>query len=328
MDVTRGWVAQDMPSVPGSQQTVGSQGLSCASNGICLALGAGYNRSNGTSPPWAEVWNGSSWHVAPAPPTSKNATGNGSLSVSCASATWCIAVGGNLGGTVADIWNGSSWKTVSAPAGFNAIDCLPSEECEAVADNPLTNQELTTRDDLWNGSKWVAQNSVTLSASGAQDLHIYSLACYSASDCVAVGYYDDDFGDSFTFAMNWNGKSWKRQSTPNPGGSTLGSEDTSALFGVSCPVTAGCQAVGQYEVANTGTDKNAVEVQKGSKWTVKTSPDPSGGVDSYLNQVSCPATNQCIAVGSSLFYPSGGGNPDVVPEAMSWNGKIWKLMTT
>jgi hypothetical protein len=86
------------------------------------------------------VWNGSVWSIVPSPNASN---GENSLqSVSCVSASECVAVGyidtGSTYETLAMVWNGSVWSIVPSPnAGTNgdlllAVSCMSASDCLAV----------------------------------------------------------------------------------------------------------------------------------------------------------------------------------------------------
>jgi len=98
-------------------------GVSCVSATFCAAVG--YTQSSHLTGelPLAMTWNGSSWSQE-APPLPAGQAGGLLSSVSCLSATWCLAVGdstptidfrtGQVAGSVQ--WNGSQWgSVVTAP---------------------------------------------------------------------------------------------------------------------------------------------------------------------------------------------------------------------
>jgi hypothetical protein len=95
----------------------------------------------------------------------------------------------------------------------------------------------------------------------------------------------------------------------------------SVLFGVSCPVTASCYAVGYGSggspLAVTAT---LVEHWDGTTWSILTSPNPSGTTDSVLSGVSCPSTTSCNGVGEYL----NGSVGDTLAE--HWNGTSWSVV--
>ncbi len=115
---------------------------------------------------------------------------NGLTGLSCASASFCVAV--DLVGNAAT-WNGTTW-TQPQPidpngAGLSGISCPSQTFCAAV---DLAGAALT-----WNGQQWSAPVSIE------PDNSFTGVSCTSASFCVAI----DDDGN----AVMWNGTGW---STP------------------------------------------------------------------------------------------------------------------
>ena len=147
-----------------------------------------------------------------------------------------------------------------------------------------------------------------------------------SATCEAVGYYVDVYGDSFTLALDWNGKTWARQTTPDPDGKKATGEALSVLSGVSCVSATLCEASGEYIDNSTGVALNFGAQWSGGKWTQKAMPTPSNSFVSYIQSVSCTSTKICVAVGENLYYTSSTTNV-VVPEAETWNGHAWQLMT-
>ncbi len=100
---------------------------------------------------WAESWNGSTWTILPMPTPPPNPPGNppeNSLdAVSCATASFCVAVGdrpfvfGLESEADAARWNGTAWTLVPAPFGdgqasvpsLGSVSCPVVGRCQAVA---------------------------------------------------------------------------------------------------------------------------------------------------------------------------------------------------
>jgi len=129
--------------------------------------------------------------------------------------------------------------------------------------------------------------------------------------CTAVG--DVAKGGSLkTLAERWNGTSWTVQSTPNPAGAVH-----SFLISVSCPSTKACIAVGFF-TDGSGHQFPFAEHWNGTKWTLKTTPHPSGSTSGQLNTVSCTSSTACEAVGSD----------NTQTWAEKWNGTSWTIQST
>ena len=63
-----------------------------------------------------EAWNGAVWSIVPSP---SPGSGSALISASCASTTFCAAVGSyateTSGGTLIDRWNGHAWTWDKVP---------------------------------------------------------------------------------------------------------------------------------------------------------------------------------------------------------------------
>ena len=106
---------------------------------------------------------------------------------------------------------------------------------------------------------------------------------------------------------------WSIQPAPRPSRPA----DT-YLSGVSCTSTRDCVAVGDSNVVSTDTDIPLVLHWNGTTWSSERTPTlPSAIGGGALADVSCTASNACMAVGS--FGPADG------PLAERWNGSAWTL---
>jgi hypothetical protein len=121
-------------------------GVSCASATACAAVGTTENHRF-VSRTLAEAWSGTAWSVQ-ATPTPFGAASNGLSSVSCTSATACIAVGSDGNRALAEAWNGTAWSIQHArnpgteleDNSFSSVSCTAPTACTAVGDhvsNPL-----------------------------------------------------------------------------------------------------------------------------------------------------------------------------------------------
>ena len=91
-------------------------GVSCASPKFCMA--AGYQFRGAHDQTVTETWNGASWSLLSTPSTSSSQH-NTLYAASCASATFCMAVGayspnGTSVHTLTASWNGTRWKLVQS----------------------------------------------------------------------------------------------------------------------------------------------------------------------------------------------------------------------
>src|SRR6185437_6219129 len=219
--------------------------------------------------------------------------------VSCASSSYCIAVGyyySNESHPLVEKWNGSSWSLQSAPNppeggatdAMLSVSCVSSTSCVAVGKaggKPVVQS--------WNGTSW--SSAVLAKPSGATTAALEGVSCISATACTAVGNFLES-GIPRALAETWNGSSWTQQSIPNPG------EGAVDLRNVTCLSSSSCTAVGSYvsqwKVSGEETErKTLVESWNGSSWSIQPSTNPQ--TFSLLNAVSCTASTACTAVGSS-----------------------------
>lgn len=87
------------------------------------------------------------------------------------------------------------------------------------------------------------------------------VVCVKASDCWAVGSYENSGGAYLNEVLHFNGKKWSRIPTPQPGSST----GVDGLFAVTCVRASDCLAVGT-EGPSLGSLSNMVQRWNGKKW--------------------------------------------------------------
>jgi hypothetical protein len=229
--------------------------------------------------------------------------------VSCASPTFCLA----LGRYTAWRWNGSSWasagaasptevlesvscpttsfckigesgddtqtyngSTLSAPqpgpsGGIETITCTSATFCAAITVASY-GQGVSTFD----GTSWSATTTLLL------DDSLQPLSCADASHCHAISVNGDDF--------RYNGHTWTAGQSFDPTGS--------AITGLSCPTSTFCV------LAEQG---GQISMLTGTTWS---RPSRLSTHDT-TRAVSCASATFCIAVASDGFY--------------RWNGSIWHL---
>ncbi len=260
-----------------------------------------------------------------ASPNPSTATGSHLNAVSCVSnASTCIAVGyyssaSSPGHTLVERWNGTSWALVATPAPtgstgsyFNGVSCVSASYCIAVGYYTTASSPGHTLVERWNGTTWSIVASPN--ATGGTGSYFNAVSCPTTSFCAAVGYSYNSTTTK-TLAGRWTGTNWAVVATPNPSG------DDPDLFSISCPSSTNCLAVGYY-TSTSGSDRTLTERWNGTKWSILSSPTPSGS-DSYLNDVSCPTASYCVATGST--YPATGPGRTLVER---WNGSGWAIVAS
>lgn len=258
-------------------------------------------------------------------------------SVSCASATACVAVG--EGGVVLTTTNGgASWtKQNGAPSDTRGVSCASETACVAVGSIGT----IATTEN--GGISWTTRTSGTTST-------LFGVSCPSAMVCVAVGntatpLTSVDGGTSWTPQSSGTGFTLSNVScssvsacvavgfnvrkTDNGGTSWTtrpqGPSQSSKFNAISCWNESPCVAVGNYGaigkirtdafswslgyISGTTTDLTT----DGSSWSLVT----SSGTTADLTSVACGSTTACVAVGSDgLILSSADG------------GETWNTRTT
>jgi hypothetical protein len=291
--------------------------LACVSAGALFAPSSVLASGGWSSPVQIDTYNGEP--VSPTVPLG---------SVSCASASFCVAVD-NLGNGFT--YNGRSWTAIGRidpdagnPLSPVRLSCASVSFCMAVdiGGNAIT----------YDGSTWSAP--VKIDSSGWLD----SVSCPSASFCVALSSPYTTPGHVLTY----NGHSWSEPvqidntfeqptsvscvsasfcaALDYPGhafiynGSSWSTVPLEGLWGperVSCASEWFCMAVGSGMPLPPGGDveeerEGEAATYDGSSWSAPVKIDSSAG----LSSVSCPSASFCAAV-------------DFRGNALTYNGSSW-----
>lgn len=317
--LTETWNGSDWISVKTAIPDGASSSLdevSCTD--YCESVGT-YTLDLGSSKPLVETNRSGSWSQIAAP--GKEGVAPASLdSVSCGSASSCVAVGSyevssTITRTFSEIRTGSRWSISRTPntAGTNdeilkSVSCTSTTFCIAVG-VAYTNQEASRPlAEVWNGVSW----RVDRLPAPTESLSLDAVSCSSSSGCIAVG--DESTATELTpVALPFvHGTAAGFETLPTPEGGY-----DPVLEGVSCSSTTSCTAVGSY---TESAQLAALVVHwNGTRWSLQSAPTSDG----YFVSVSCPSISSCVAVGNSYSYPSGVGT-----LAESWNGTTWMIEKT
>jgi hypothetical protein len=300
-------------------------GIAATSNCNGWAVGY-YDAGRGANQTLIEHWDGAAWTAQATTNPGGSSQPNELNGVSAASSTHAWAVGryynASAGAyqTLIEDWTGSAWQPQMSP---NAGSSNADNRLDGVAATSASNawavgsykngSASQTLIEHWDGTAWKIQKSLD-PGGPSHDNALTAVAASSTNNAWAVGYYFD--GSAYrTLIEHWNGESWKRVASRNPGGSS----HTTELFGVAVISSGGAWAVGYY---NTGTsNRTLVEHWNGSSWTVQPSPNPLGSADTtnILLGAAAGSSTSAWAVG----YDSSGGAIQTVIE--HWNGSAWKV---
>jgi hypothetical protein len=268
--------------------------VSCVSASECVAVGSTYT-GDYLYETLVMVWDGTAWSIVPSP---NAGTINDQLdSVSCVSASECVAVGqtrtGSVFETLAMVWDGTVWSIVPSPNPgtrydqLDSVSCVSASECVAVGSTQI-GFPIETLVLVWDGNEW---SIVPSPNAGTINDQLDSVSCVSASDCVAVGSTQTEDSMYETLAMVWDGIEWSIVPSPNPGTIDDG------LFSVSCVSASDCVAVGRTDIGDY-LYETLVMVWDGIEWLIVPSPN-AGTINDQLDSVSCVSGSDCVAVGST-----------------------------
>jgi len=244
--------------------------------------------------------------------------GGGSIvALSCTTATTCVAVGSDQKGQPLVLsGNPSTWTTaqavelpisaIASGGSLTGISCTSATKCVAVGSDS-NSQPLVV---AGNPSTWGAAQvkEITLGAAFLSHGSLASVACTSATACVAVG--SDNNGQPLVVAgnpANWTAA----QAVEIVLGDGFGSGGI--LAGVTCTSATACVAV--------GSDNNGLPLSLSgnpSTWTATQAKEiimkASFGSYGSLAGVTCTSATACVALGTS-----GNGQPLVVSgNPASW----------
>ena len=146
---------------------------------------------------------------------------------------------------------------------------------------------------------------------GGDGASLASVACPTASFCVAVGNFKDRSDTPAALYATSDGTTWSPERELLPAGAL-----SAGLVSVSCASPAQCAAVGFY-VDSTGVRHPLAEHWDGARWTRENVPVAELGTVNGLFGVDCVTSISCFTVGST----------DNGPIADHWNGTAWSSQT-
>jgi hypothetical protein len=252
------WSMEAMPEPSGAGLSEYLTGVSCPSAERCVAVGFYSVNGEGTGTIAAD-WNGTSWSLQTFSYASAQL-----LSVSCASAGSCTAVGQFGGQTAADHWNGTTWTPLRPPNpttpqpgdGLVAVGCTsdPTRGCQSVGTEASGDFSVSTFGVGWNGRAWTLEPT----PSPGNHAALLGVSCGIVNACVAVGGHSVSGVGDLPLIGLWNGIGWTARSGPLVRGT---------LDGVSCTDPNACTAVGLTETDSRGLP--LIERWNGMSWRVE-----------------------------------------------------------
>jgi hypothetical protein len=238
--------------------------------------------------------------------------------VSCADASYCMAVGDQTSGaSLAELWNGTEWtaqpEASAANSELTGVSCVPNGSvCVAVGFVGVYDGLIA---EVWNGTAWTIEYPPPDVDGSASNYYFRSVSCLSVTFCEAVGG-----GPNGTLAEGWNGSRWSSQTTQNPEGTDgVGTQ----LESVSCRGDDYCTAVGDWMNQKNVFKEGTLAEEYDDHWGIVNVPSPKHNTFPVLYGVSCATSMGCEAVGTQ--QPSG----TTVPLAEGHvHASKWEIQST
>jgi hypothetical protein len=246
------WTPVPNPGPSGPHLIVRLNHLNMDSAADGWAIGDVQDARNGTSTGLVEHWNGTSWQQVTASPAFEF------RGVASFSATNAWAVGNDRASSgkltpAAFHWNGTRWTlaaTLPVPSGVSPNQAFVSGLSAGSATDmwaigaytfdsggSLHSKNLAWH---WNGTAWTAMAAPSPGITSAGTSGLTGAAAISPANVWAVGFTETTNAQA-TVSVHWNGTSWARVATPNPGGI-----NGSALVAVAATGPGNVWAVGSY----------------------------------------------------------------------------------
>jgi hypothetical protein len=259
--------------------------------------------------------------------------------VSCARASFCLAVGKHTGRSgasraLAEEWNGKAWRVLKDPPGqlLYAVSCPSASFC--LASGSLAGG--STLMETWNGRAWRMHPPPPYPMSG--------ITCGSARQCMIVSGINGDQSR----ILHWTGNGWHTSA-----GDACTFAKLCSISDVSCSSASSCMETGTAGADDGGGLGGMTAIWDGRGWNLSgTPPNPVGPVTCSRKGFSCMTVDEFGAV--AAFSASQGwrdatpgavcGNCRVGPPfscgslnfctvvnrfswtALDWNGSTWKVV--
>ena len=321
------WTDTELAGALNAGGSASINSVSCTSATSCVA--GGYyldSDADGNTQAFVSVLSGTTWtdtELAGA----LNIRGYAQInSVSCASATSCVAGGYYYDSNYhaqafASVLSGTTWTDTKVAGALNAggsaqinsVSCASATSCVAGGYYIDSNYHTQAFVSVLSGTTWTdTKVAGALNAGGYA--RINSVSCTSATSCVAGGSYTDSNNHAQAFVSTL--------SSPTPSTPSISNLPTSATYGGSFTPT----------VSTTGDGTTSVTSSTTSVCTV----DPASGLVSYVGAGTCTldahvaaGTNYSSADGADQSFsvaavkPSAPGTPALTDNlgsiSLSWS---------
>ncbi|HEY1324303.1 MAG TPA: hypothetical protein VGF32_28860 [Streptosporangiaceae bacterium] len=285
-EASGGWAPAFTPQLPAdavSPPRARLAAVTCRPDGFCAAVGS-YQAKTGqiqamvVTKPAGQAW-GRATEITP--PASAIASPDAALTgIDCTGPGSCVAVGHYNDGPSATrgmgvVETGGSWgRATGIPAprgsvassftGFSSVSCRPYGECLAVGVFAVDG----TRDSAmsvteFNGSFGTAAaiTAVPAGAAARPSTALSGIACPRRGPCVAAGVATNAAGHYVAMYATRSHGRWAADFLTGPANVSVGKDEQSSLFSVSCGSRDFCTAVGYYNDTTGGYGAAAISTR-------------------------------------------------------------------
>jgi hypothetical protein len=284
--------------------TVGRlDGVSCPSTSFCVAVGQGSDSLSKTSKTNAILeYRSGAWSTVGLPGSSDTNW----QTVSCTSASWCVAAGVTSGNLVAVAYYNGSWTVFpGVTTKYQSFAYSMQVSCSGTL--CMIAGYSNTSVMKVEGASLTQEQFPTPSGDTFQGEGVW---CGSATLCRLTGYAMSSAGDS-SLEFEWNGTSWAKW-PPKVNSGLLGAP-------LGCSAAAFCVT---WDVDET-TNHMSVETYAGTSWAASSIAYTGHESGSEPTAFSCVGSTFCLQAG--FFY--NNGFTAFLPMAYVLKGTTWTLST-
>jgi hypothetical protein len=341
--------------VPAADPEAKLTSLACPETGRCVAIGSYQDSARGLHG-LIETLSGGVW-TAQTEPLPTGISSDSVQSISCPSASWCVAAGtywstssGSGGALIATLangtWTASPVPDSNLPVATGSIPELQSISCSGVGfcvavgsfDGPR-NYTFPLVAALDAGTWSSAQPSVSqVDPQVGTSAALTQVSCTSDGFCAASGSYSGTDNHQNALVATRSAGTWSILAAPetglSPARETGQTENVSGpimdVNWVQCPATGSCVAVGEYVDVN-GSEDALAEVLSNGTWSARTLPvtglSPGASSVRQMTRISCVTSSWCVAIGAYYDNSADGGHGLVHGMFETLSNGTWSATT-
>ena len=212
-----------------------------------------------------------------------------------------------------------------------SVSCASAGNCTAVGsyvDGSGNHQGLLLTETAGTWTRGVKAVLPSNALTAGQDASVGSVSCVSAGNCTAVGAYNGNAGGYNVqgLLLTETGGVWSGGVEAALPLDALVTGQTVYLNSVSCASAGYCSAVGEYTQSSTH-GQGLLLTETAGRWATGVDPAQPGGLRNVrLTSISCPSVGNCSAIAAAfdsrgrfagLLFDSTSTAPCVVPR-LKW----------